>query len=221
MPTLHLPLGRQPQPQLFAAARSTASDMGPIGEDLTTLAFGDSSEGQTGGATWSELPPVCLVTGEKDQVTFRKVKFSWFPRWVLLLAFVPAGSLLLAGIAALILNKHAEGELPFTDRGWRQWRVARMITPLSIFLALSALVMGLSYTSSDQSAAATLAWVTMIGAPLALYLGLQRNRMVAAARITDTEIALQVPSEAAARAILDRLHPGGMVAPGMLFGAAR
>lgn len=217
MPRLYLPLGHQPQqPRLFEAARSSSLDLGPIGKDLVELALTE-----TGEPTWPELPPVCLITGEKSNVTFRKVKFSRFPRWVLLLAVVPAGSVVLAGIVALLLTKKASGELPFSDRGWFRWRVARMITPISVFLALGALFVGLSLTLTEQLLEAALAWGVMVSSPLVLYLTLQRNRMVTPVHITDTEIALKIPSEEAARAVLDRLHPGGMEQAVPLFGAAR
>jgi len=207
MPTLHLPLG-QPRRRLFESARSSARDTGPLGEDLATLAFTGSGEARS---TWPELPPVCLVTGERSNVTFRDVKFSWFPRWVFLLALVPAGSVLLAGLVAAILTRRASGELPFSSRGWLRWRVARMTTPISVVLALGALFMGMSFMSAEQTLAATLALGAMVGVPLALYLGLQHNRMVLSGRITDTEIAIEIPREEAARAILDHLCPPGAV----------
>jgi hypothetical protein len=32
------------------------------------------------------LPPVCVVTGSREGVVFKPVKFSWYPRWVSYLA---------------------------------------------------------------------------------------------------------------------------------------
>ncbi|HVE87176.1 MAG TPA: hypothetical protein VND93_30180, partial [Myxococcales bacterium] len=112
MPTLHLPFDQSPR--LFESARSTASDLGPTGQSLLSLPFPRDS------GILPELPPVCLVTGERENVTFRRVRFSWFPSWVLLLSLLPTGSVALAGIAAWLLTKKAVGHLPFTDRGWRQ-----------------------------------------------------------------------------------------------------
>ncbi|HEY8208179.1 MAG TPA: hypothetical protein VIG99_11900 [Myxococcaceae bacterium] len=193
--------------------------MGPTGKSLLELAFeGDRPD----GPSWPELPPVCVVTGDTSNVTFRKVKFSWFSRWVLLLALVPTGSVFLAGIAALFLRKKASGELPFSDRGWRQWRMAKMVTPISVFLALGTLSVAMGASSSDPSSELGLAWVAIAaGIPLALYLAFQRNRMVRPVRITRDEIALEIPSEEAARAVLDHLHPGTALQTGPLFAAAR
>ena len=65
-----------------------------------------------------DLPPVCLIIGQRESVSFHKVKFAWYPRWVPALIFVPLGGLLLAAIVAAIMTKRAAGELPFSDQGW-------------------------------------------------------------------------------------------------------
>jgi hypothetical protein len=198
--------------------------VGPTGKSLAELAFADADGTREPNPDpgWADLPPVCVITGAKDNVVTRKVTLSWFPRWVLLLALVPAGSVLLAGIVALFMTKKASGYLPFSDRGWFRWRVAKIVTPISIFWVLGAIFVGMSFDVATEALQAALAWGAMVAVPLALYWTLQRNRMVVPVRITDSEIALKIPSEEAARAVVDFLYPGGgtgQAAP--MFTAAR
>src|SRR5512141_1345766 len=81
-----------------------------------------------------DLPPVCISTGAQEEVTFRKVKFAWYPRWVAALILVPYGGLLLAAIVAAVLTKRAKGELPFSNLGWSRWRQAKLFIGLSVVL---------------------------------------------------------------------------------------
>ena len=158
-----------------------------------------------------DLPPVCLITGERNDVTFRRVRFSWYPRWVPVLILVPTGGLLLALIVALILAKRAAGELPFSDEGWSRWRRAKLMVPVAVLWVIVAMLGGVFFLSSEQTALGLLALLTMVGVPLVLYLTVQRGRMVTPASITDTEIALNVPSLQAALAIREHLHSGRVV----------
>lgn len=166
-----------------------------------------------------DLPPVCLITGEKGDVTFRKVKFSWYPRWVPLLIFVPFGGLLLALIVALILTKKAAGELPFSARGWSRWQVAKAMTVLSVFWVIGAMFAGIGMAAAERFVETALAFGSMFAVPLVLYFTLQRSRMVTPGRITDTEITLKIPSEEAALAVRDHLHSGRAAQPAMAVAA--
>jgi len=155
-----------------------------------------------------DLPPVCLITGERNDVTFRRVKFSWYPRWIAALILVPYGGLLLALIVALILTKRAAGELPFSDEGWSRWRLAKAMMPVAVLWVIAAMSGGVFLLVSEQTGLGLLALLSMLGVPLVLYLTVQRGRMVTPASITDTEIALNVPSLQAALAIHRHLHAG-------------
>jgi hypothetical protein len=168
-----------------------------------------------------DLPPVCLITGERRDVTFRPVKFSWYPRWVALLIFVPFGGLLLAAIVAMILTKKAAGELPFSDEGWSRWRLAKLMTAVSVLWVIAALFAGSFFLAAESWTAATLGYGSMVVVPLAIYFTLQRKRTVTPARITNTEITLNIPSEEAAFAVREHLHSGRVVQAAPMAAVAR
>jgi hypothetical protein len=164
-----------------------------------------------------DLPPVCLITGERNNVTFRKVKFAWYPRWVALLIFVPCGSWLLAAIVAAILTKRAAGELPFTDEGWSRWRLAKLLAAVQVLWIIGALFAGYYFGVDERIPEMVVSFVAMLALPLAVYFAFQRNRMVTPARITETEITLKIPSEVAAMAIREHLHAGQPAQPAPAF----
>ncbi|GMU00537.1 hypothetical protein KH5H1_46570 [Corallococcus caeni] len=66
-----------------------------------------------------DLPPVCVVTGEREGVVFKPVKFSWYPRWIGLLVLF---NLLIAIIVASAMTKRVKGTLPFTEEAWSRWK---------------------------------------------------------------------------------------------------
>jgi len=162
-----------------------------------------------------DLPPVCLITGERTGVSFRKVKFAWYPRWVAALIFVPFGGLLLAAIVAMILTKKASGELPFSDAGWSKWRLAKIMVGLDILWVIVALFGGIAVLSNAEggvlSFAGPLIFFSMVGVPVAVYFLFQRKKMVTPTRITETELTINIPSEEAAMAIRQHLTGGRVV----------
>lgn len=160
-----------------------------------------------------DLPPVCLITGTRDNVSFRKVKFAWYPRWVALLILVPYGGLLLAAIVAAILTKRATGELPFSDAGWSKWRLGKIMTALQFLWVIAAFIGGMIMAVADSGSAvlAAVLFVSVFAVPLGIYFVAQRNKMVVPTRITETEITIKIPSEQAALAIRQHLTAGKVV----------
>jgi len=159
-----------------------------------------------------DLPPVCLLTGERTNVSFRKVKFAWYPRWVGFLILVPYGGLLLAAIVAAILTKRAKGELPFSDQGWSRWRLAKIMMVLQFLWLLGGLVGGIAAAAAgDAGSIAILLFVSVPVGMLAIYFAFQRNKMVVPTRITEAEITIKIPSEQAAMAIREHLTAGHVV----------
>lgn len=156
-----------------------------------------------------DLPPVCLVTGGHQGVSFRPVKFSWYPRWIPALILVPFGGLLLAAIVALVMTKKAKGELPFSDAGWSRWRTAKLLAGLSILWLFVAIFAGLFFAVQESSAPALALFASALIVPIGANLGLRR-RMIQVKKITDAELTIDVPSEAAAREVEARLHGGGV-----------
>jgi hypothetical protein len=170
-----------------------------------------------------DLPPVCLITGARDNVSFRKVKFAWYPRWVAFLIFVPFGGLLLAAIVAMILTKKAAGELPFSDEGWSKWRMAKIMVAVDVLWVIGAMFAGIGFAASETETGgviAALAFSSMVAVPVAIYFLFQRKRMVTPTRITDTDLTIKIPSEEAAAAV--RMHlTGGRVVQAQPLAAVR
>jgi hypothetical protein len=84
-----------------------------------------------------DLPKVCLVTGATENVVFKPVKFSWYPRWIAVFILVGWP---IALILALTLTKRVKGELPFTEEAYRRWKAQSLlaISVLSPSLSSSA-----------------------------------------------------------------------------------
>jgi hypothetical protein len=153
---------------------------------------------------------VCLITGTRDGVSFRKVKFAWYPRWVGALIFVPLGGILLAAIVAMILTKRASGELPFSDRGWSLWRTAKIMVAVDVLWILVAMFggIGLATSEGDLAPLSAVAFLSMVVVPIAVYFAFQRNKMVTPTRITEAELTLKIPSAEAALAVRQHLGAG-------------
>ena len=65
-----------------------------------------------------DLPKVCIVTGDTQNVQFRPVKFQWYPRWIGVFGIAP----LIMVILLAVLMRRAKGELPFSDAAWDAWK---------------------------------------------------------------------------------------------------
>ncbi|RKG60871.1 zinc ribbon domain-containing protein [Corallococcus sp. AB011P] len=110
-----------------------------------------------------DLPPVCIITGERQGVVFKPVKFSWYPPWislflllgVLALALVPIlpiASIVLpiALIVASVRTKQAKGTLPFTEEAWSRWRRARVIRPIAFAAGAGLLIMAAAVLAAGE-----------------------------------------------------------------------
>ena len=166
-----------------------------------------------------DLPPVCVVTGEEEGVTFRKRQLLWTPPWVWVLIFVPFGGLLLVLIASLVLRKRVQAELPFSAAGWARYQRMRWMRPLSIVGLIFGVVTSFTLMAAEGSvrAAAYPLFLASIAFPFAVVI-LTRKSVVQASRITDTHVHLKVPSEHAAGRI--RWHLNGGLQPVAQHGAA-
>jgi hypothetical protein len=147
-----------------------------------------------------DLPKVCVVTGETADVTFQKVKFQWYPRWVAVFSCAP----LIAVIVMLVLMKRAEGELPFTAKAYGAYKLAKAMLALAI-LACIGLILGAVFLLDSSPPLAVVMFVLAIAAPVAISLAFVRGKTVGVTRIDETGITLRIPSEAAAMAIRDHL----------------
>ncbi|MBI5544073.1 MAG: hypothetical protein HY901_09310 [Deltaproteobacteria bacterium] len=152
-----------------------------------------------------DLPRVCVISGEREGVVFKPVKFAWYPRWVPILVLV---NLLVAAIVALILTKRAKGELPFTEKAYRRWRLGTALFVVSAVFLVLALFVSLFQFASEHPGRGGLVLLLAIGAPIGTWFGLVRNKNLVVQRIENGVLVLRTPSAAAAQAFEQHLQGG-------------
>ncbi len=164
-----------------------------------------------------DLPPVCVVTGAREGVTFRKVKFQWVPPTA---RFLVVFCGLIGIIAMFAMQKRVEGELPFSEEGWQRWRSGKMLVAGGLGGFLVALFAGLFAMSGHSGQGFGLG---LIGAGFVLLIAalvMARGRGPMCKRIDDESIELELPSADAVAAIEERLRGGARGAPRMAPSAA-
>jgi hypothetical protein len=153
-----------------------------------------------------DLPSICVVTGSREGVVFKPVKFSWYPRWV---SYFAPLALIVAVILAAILRKRVRGELPFTEKAWSDWRRGRIALALSMLAAVVGLVVGVPFAFTVDPNVGLASLAAVVGLPVLVGVTLLRGRAPVVMKITDTEITLRLPSDVAADAINARLFQEG------------
>jgi len=158
-----------------------------------------------------DLPPVCVVTGESEGVVYKKVRFSFVPMWARL-------SILFCGLVGIVLmlvtTKRVTGELPFLESAFAEWRRAQRVTGIGLLVALLVGV-GLM-VGTDALLLGFAVLIAGVIAVVAYAAAVVRKLGPACRRIDDQHIEIEIPSEAAARAIEARLGIGGQGTPGKL-----
>ncbi|MBI3181766.1 MAG: hypothetical protein HYZ28_06450 [Myxococcales bacterium] len=154
-----------------------------------------------------DLPRVCVVTGATEGVVFKPVKFSWYPRWVVVLVLV---NVLLAAIVAMILTKRVKGELPFTEEAYAAWRKGRVLFGLSIGFALAALVGGIAALANELGPLGGVLMLAALAVPIAVGVVFLRGKGVACVEIAKGHTTLKIPSGEAAMQIERHLRAGGV-----------
>lgn len=160
-----------------------------------------------------DLPPVCLITGSTEGVTFRPRKLLWTPPWVYLLIFIPMGGLPLAFVVSLLVRRRVDAELPFSEKGWTRFRQATWFRPLSVLVLLCGWLGALMLLASESDAMSNFAGVFVIlflAIPIAVYVA-TRKWVVSVGGITKTHVDLRCGSDEAAQRI--RAHLRGRPAP--------
>lgn len=167
-----------------------------------------------------DLPKMCLITGDTAAVEFKKVKFAWYPRWILIFVFV---ALIVALILSLILTKRAAGELPFNAKAYRNWRIGQGVFAFSVLIAIftfvGAIVAFLAGEGTSTSVATGIALsIFTFGFPFGIWFALVRNKSITVKKIDPTTLTLMVPKMEVAMAFKKHLTGGkrtaGIVASG-------
>lgn len=152
-----------------------------------------------------DLPRVCVVTGQTENVEFKPVKFAWYPRWVAALVIV---NVLIAAIVATILTRRVKGHLPFTEEAYKSWRMGRVFLVLSILGAVALFVASCVALAEDTPQLGVLGIVLSFAVPITVGILFVRNKGPVVQRIADGRITLKLPSEEAVLRIEQHMVAG-------------
>jgi hypothetical protein len=152
-----------------------------------------------------DLPRVCVVTGQTENVVFKPVNFSWYPRWVAVFILL---NLLIAAIIAFALTKRVKGHLPFTEEAFRAWRNGLTFFALSFLGALGLFIGGMFLVGSDYPALGVAAFVLTLAVPITVNLRFVRHKGPVVERIAEGRITLKLPSDSAVNMIQQHLVSG-------------
>jgi hypothetical protein len=152
-----------------------------------------------------DLPRVCVVTGQTENIEFKPVKFAWYPRWIAALVIV---NVLIAAIVAAILTRRVKGHLPFTEEAYKSWRMGRVFFALSIVGALALFVASCVALADSTPQLGVVGMVLSLAIPITVGVLFVRNKGPVVQRIADGRITLKLPSEEAVLRIQQHLVAG-------------
>ena len=147
-----------------------------------------------------DLPAVCVASGATEDVRYYPVKFSFVPMWARL-------SVAFCGLIGLVLMlasvRRVAVELPFTDDAFARFTRVRHAPPvLAVFAVLS--LMAPLLLAPDQLAVGIVAFLGLLLA--AIYASVVVKGLGPVCKgIDETSVVLEIPSQAAADAIEERL----------------
>ncbi len=152
-----------------------------------------------------DLPKVCVVTGSTQNVSFKPVKFQWYPRWIGAFGVIP----LLMIILMTVLMRRAKGELPFTEEAWVAWQKGKLLMIVSVLGALVLLGAGIAALGNNVPALGAVLILAAIALPIFVGIRFLKGRGPTCLKIADGRIDLKIKSDAAAAAIRQHLDGGG------------
>lgn len=148
-----------------------------------------------------DLPKICVMTGATDPtVQFRKVKFSWFPRWVYALLII---NVLVMAIVARVMTKEAKGELAFSDEAWNKWRLWKVLNVFALLAFIGGMFVMIFGLASESAVGAILGVLIFIGSLVVIVLARKAGPMVES--IKDDVVLIKVPNDQAAFAYQQHL----------------
>ncbi len=151
-----------------------------------------------------DLPKVCIITGSNQNVSFKPVKFQWYPKWIGVFGIAP----LIMIILMMVLMRRAKGELPFTEEAWAAWQKGKMLMIVSVFGSLVLLGAAIAAFGNNVGVGALLL-IAAIGLPIFVGIKFLAGRGPTCLKIADGRIDLKIKSDAAATAIRQHLDGGG------------
>ncbi|MCP3165099.1 hypothetical protein [Myxococcus qinghaiensis] len=160
-----------------------------------------------------DLPRVCVITGQTEGISFKPVKFAWYPRWLLI--FVPFAALIVL-LIAIALTKRAKGTLPFSEEGWARWQRSKLLFGLSFLGTIAILVGGIAVFAGRSDGTPILVAVLLaVLLPVVAYYAVMKGRVPLVKRIDNRHLTLSLPSESAATTITAHLSSGRRQSRGM------
>jgi hypothetical protein len=151
-----------------------------------------------------DLPKVCIVTGSRQNVAFRPVKFQWYPRWIGGFAIAP----LIMIVLMMVLMRRAKGELPFTDEAWEAWRKGKLLMALGSVGAIVLAGAGIAALANRLEAVGAVLLLAAVALPIVIGVKFLMGRGPTCTKIADGRIELKIKSETAAQEIQRHLEGG-------------
>ena len=157
-----------------------------------------------------DLPPVCIITGERQAVVFKPVKFAWYPRWIDRFALLAVLVLPIAFIVASVMMKQVTGTLPFTEEAWSRWRRARVLGPVAFMAGAALLIMAVAVMAAAGGSTPLGLGALALGValPVLAWVYSLRSRGPRLLGSAKDAIGLAIPSDAAAQAIMSHFEAG-------------
>lgn len=155
------------------------------------------------------LPRVCVASGQPGQVTFQKVQFQYFPKWIAIFAIAP----LIYLIFFFLLRKTASGKLPFSEQAWSEVKVARRNTLFAVLALIGGVVLSGVLSVQLGDLGLLLILMSVVGGIIALAVTSRRMRKVYpfVTLIDDQAVTLTLPSPEAERLMAAHLSAGARV----------
>lgn len=155
------------------------------------------------------LPEVCLVTGSREAVEWRRVRLAWAPGWTVIpyvLFFVPCIPTVLrllciplAIILRIVVGRKVHVELPFEEGRFVVWRIGRVAQPLATVMGLCVgLPAGVYTLGSGYVAIGAVLVGAGLAVPVVTWLAVGFRRGPVTRGITADRVLLDLPSEQAA-----------------------
>ncbi len=152
-----------------------------------------------------DLPKVCIVTGDTQNVQFRPVKFQWYPRWIGVFGIAP----LIMVILLAVLMRRAKGELPFSDAAWAAWNKGKMMLALSIVGGILLFGGGIAALANRMEGLGALMLLSGIVVPIVLGIVFLAGKGPTCLKIDNGYVELKIKSDSAAEMIRRHLQGGG------------
>ncbi len=152
-----------------------------------------------------DLPRVCLLTGEQNNIVFKEMKFQYVPPW----------ARLFGALIQVLVARKAKGELPFSEAAHAAMKKGQLMFGLS-FVGSFVLfgIFGAISGATRSGIPMLLGLAAAIALPIVVYQKMLKGKFVRCTMIEkDGRVTLNIPSDAAAQMISTHLSGPRMARP--------